>query len=104
MSVMNKRKNISIVLISLFLLGSMSGVVIGQEENWVEVTRLTGSGGIGDTKTFSVNHVDWRVRWEIESGNNPEEKRFWLIFFLQLDLKNGLNQSNNLELRKQQVF
>ena len=56
-------------------------VVFGSSENWEEETRLTGRGGMGDTKTFTVNHVDWRVRWEIKPSNNTGETAFLAYIF-----------------------
>ena len=53
------------VLFSLFLLGSMSAIVFASSENWVEVTRFTGSGSdILTTDYFTCDHVEWRIRWE----------------------------------------
>ncbi len=50
-------------------------------ENWVEVTTLSGSGGIGSTETFTVEHVDWRIRWQIEPGNHSERQSFLVYIF-----------------------
>lgn len=56
-------------------------------ENWVEVTTLSGSGGIGSTKTFTIEHVDWRIRWEIEPGNHSERQSFLVYVFPATGIK-----------------
>jgi len=43
-------------------------------ENWSEVTRFTGGGGIITTESFTCDHVEWRIRWEYEPRTeNPED-------------------------------
>ena len=66
---MGERKSAIIaVLFSLLLLGSMSGVVFASSGNWVEVTEFSGRGLLhGDTNPFTIDYVEWRVRWEINS-------------------------------------
>jgi hypothetical protein len=56
-------------------------------ENWVEVTTLSGSGGIGSTKTFTVDHADWRIRWEIEPSNHSERQSFLVYVFPATGIK-----------------
>ncbi|TET25440.1 MAG: hypothetical protein E3J73_06265, partial [Candidatus Bathyarchaeum sp.] len=78
---MGERKGTIItVLISLFLLGSMSGIVFASSGNWVEVTRFTGEGGIITTESFTCDHVEWRIRWEIEPRSKYLESRFFPPF------------------------
>ncbi len=55
--------------------------LVNPDVNWVEVTTLTGVGGIGSTDSFTVDHVDWRIRWEIEPGNGSQRKSFLVYIF-----------------------
>ena len=54
---------ITAVLISLFLLASMSGVVFASLENWVEVIRFTGETEDVTTEVFTCDNVERRIRW-----------------------------------------
>ena len=76
-----KKTAIIAVLFSLFLLGSTLGLTFASSGNWVEVARLTGVGGIGTTETFTIEHVDWRIRWEIETSNGSERTAFLVYIF-----------------------
>ena len=82
MPVVKKR---AVLALLLFLLGSlsifMSGTVFASSGNWVEVARLTGGGGIGTTDHFTCDHVDWRIRWEIEPTNSSERTAFLVYIF-----------------------
>ena len=68
------RKTSSIlVLFSCFLLlWSVPSIVFASSDNWVEVTTFTGSGGVHSTSRFAVDYVDWRIRWEVNPGNDSE--------------------------------
>ena len=57
---------ISLVLVSLFLLASMSGFVFASSENWVEVTRFTDEGTNYPTDPFTIDYVEWRIIWEFD--------------------------------------
>ena len=35
-------------------------------ENWSEVTRFSGTGALTTTDPFTCDHVEWRIRWELE--------------------------------------
>ena len=74
MPLMGDRKTSSIgVLFSCFvLLGSVPSIVFASSDNWVEVTTFTGSGGVHSTSRFAVDYVDWRIRWEVNPGNDSE--------------------------------
>ena len=65
-----------IVFCSFLIFISLCNTTFASSENWVEVTTLSGGGGIGSTKTFTVEHVDWRIRWEIEPSNHSERQSF----------------------------
>ncbi len=56
-------------------------------ENWVEVTTLTGVGGIGSTDSFTVNHCDLRIVWEIEPGDGSERAAFLAYIFPDIGIK-----------------
>ena len=43
-----------------------------QTEKWVQVATLTGPGGSSTTDTFTVEHNDWRILWEVELDNKTE--------------------------------
>ena len=50
-------------LFSLLLLGSLSGVAFASSENWFEIARFDATMGEGSTESFTVDHVDWRIKW-----------------------------------------
>jgi hypothetical protein len=56
-------------------------IVFASSEHWVEVKRFTGVGGISTIPTFTVDHVDWRIRWEIEPGNGSERTAFLVYVY-----------------------
>ena len=56
-------------------------------ENWVEVTTLNGVGGIGSTDSFTVNHTDLRIVWEIEPGDGSERTTFLAYIFPNIGIK-----------------
>ena len=55
--------------------------IVNPDVNWVEVTTLTGVGGIGSTDSFTVDHVDWRIRWKIEPGDSSARTAFQAYIF-----------------------
>ena len=65
---MQKRKIVIIVMLfSLFLLVSVSGIVFAQEKNWVEVADFSQNRAFfGNTNSFTIEHLEWRIRWEYE--------------------------------------
>ncbi len=65
-------KSVSMFIMLLFcfcLLGSILSIAFASSQNWSEeVVRYTGSGGgVGDSPPFTINHVEWRIRWEYSS-------------------------------------
>jgi len=70
-----------VLLFCFFLLVFRSGIAFASSGNWSEVARLTGGGGIGTTETFTIDHVDWRIRWEIEPSNRSESTAFLVYIF-----------------------
>jgi hypothetical protein len=75
---MGDRKTSSIVvLFSCFLLlGSVPSIVFAFSDNWVEVTTFTGPGGVHSTSHFTVDYVDWRIRWEVTLSDGSETASF----------------------------
>ena len=60
-----KRAAFIVLLFCFCLLVSHSGVAFASSENWVEVTRFTGSGSEKyTTDYFTCNQGEWRIRWE----------------------------------------
>ena len=43
-----------------------SNSILESADNWSEVTRFSGKGSIVTTEPFTVDYVEWRIRWEIE--------------------------------------
>ena len=78
-SLVGERKDTIIVLVSLFLLGSMSSVVFASSDNWVEVARFEGNESI-QTESFTCDHVEWRIRWEYVPSFQPTESIFFSVF------------------------
>jgi len=81
-NIWERKAVISSLLLSLFLLASMFGVVFASE-NWVEVIRYNnGGGGFGASPSFTINHIEWRIRWEyapmFEFGDQNDFD-FWII-------------------------
>lgn len=73
-------------------------VVFASSENWVEVTTLTGAGGIGSTKSFTIDHVDWRIKWEIAPGNSSERTAFLAYLFPVTGIKGSEPWFEQIEL------
>jgi len=40
--------------------------VFAVSENWSEMTRFSGTGALTTTGPFTCDHVEWRIRWELE--------------------------------------
>ncbi len=62
-----------------------------QTENWLQVATLTGQGGISSTDTFTVEHNDWRILWEVELDNETEWPLLQAYIFPQTE-SNGSEQ------------
>ena len=61
MLVVGARKTaIVVVLVSLFLLVSMSNIALASSNNWVELTRFTGSEST-QTELFTFDYSEWRI-------------------------------------------
>lgn len=76
-------------------------------ENWVEVTRFSGSSAHGSnftTEPFTCDHVIWRIRWESDSGHGhfPNLHNFSVttypqgedIFYVDSIFETGLGKKN----------
>ena len=67
------------LLFSLFLSGSMSGVVFASSGNWVEVIRFEGNEST-QTESFTCDHLEWRIRWEYVPSFQLTESIFFSVF------------------------
>lgn len=47
---------------------SMGYVAESPSDNWIEVTRFTGTKGF-TTNTFTCDHTEWRIKWEFDPGH-----------------------------------
>ena len=73
------------VVFSIFLLGSMSGLVFASSGNWVEVTRFTGGMAFDIyTEPFTCNHVEWRIRWNYSPEIDLQGKVSFAVFGLNV--------------------
>jgi hypothetical protein len=72
------RKTSSIVvLFSCFLLlVSAPSIVFASSGNWVEVTTFPNAVGSGMSSHFTIDHVDWRIKWEFNPSNGSESPSF----------------------------
>ena len=88
---MLSQKSFSVILLILVLsvFGELN-IAFGASGNWIEIVTLTGSGGIGSTKTFVVDRVDWRIRWEFEPGNGSERVAFLVYVFQTTGIKGSV--------------
>lgn len=72
---MMKRAALALLLcfpISLFTV--TSAIVSASSGNWVEVTRFPDEGTGFQTEPFTVDHVEWRIRWEyVPEPEVPDE-------------------------------
>jgi hypothetical protein len=76
-----RRTALALLLVfSISLSTVTSGIVFASSGNWIEVARFTGGGGIGTTEPFTCDHADWRIRWEIEPGNDSSERTSFLVY------------------------
>lgn len=73
-------------------------------ENWVEVTRFTEDDKFFQTEPFTIEHVEWRIRWEYEPDPEvPEEHPAFYVYvysqespgtYFETILKKGTNETN----------
>jgi len=72
---MAKRATLALLLcFSISLFTVTSGIVFASSDNWSEVVRFADAGIILETEPFTVDHVEWRIRWEYEPEPEvPEE-------------------------------
>jgi hypothetical protein len=65
-----------VVLFCFCLLMSAPGIVFASSGNWVEVITFTSPDYLGSSSHFTVDYVDWRIRWEINPSNSSEGPSF----------------------------
>ena len=64
-------KGFSLLLFVILAVSSLIMVESASAENWVEVTRFTGSGAQNNTTNyFTCNSAEWRIRYEYVT--NPQ--------------------------------
>jgi len=76
--------------------------------NWSEVTRFSGEGGISTTEHFTCDHVDWRIRWEYEPRTDNPAGSALLVYVYSYDgsfmrdhwfesiIKRGIGETNGI--------
>lgn len=75
---------IVLVMFSLFLLGSLSGVAFASSENWVEVMKINRSGSVFiNSGLFTIDYPEWRIRWQFDPGDNWH---FAQMYFLNITI------------------
>lgn len=71
---------LSIVIFSIWMLGFFNSV-LAKPENWIEVTRFTGSGSEHyTTNYFTCSHVEWRIRWSYVPDPNYPQLALFSVF------------------------
>ena len=68
-------KRVAFIVLPFFLclLVSTSGIIFASSEHWVEVTRFTEDSTFLQT-AFTIEHVEWRIRWEYEPDPKVSEE------------------------------
>jgi hypothetical protein len=73
----------TVIVVSLFCFAVFSfGVVFAFSEDWSEVTRFTDEEMIFTTDLFTVEHVEWRIRWEYEPQPDVPDTHPSLEFYV----------------------
>ena len=67
---------------SISLSSIRSNLVFASSENWSEVARFTDEGMIFTTDLFTIDHVEWRIRWEYEPQPEVPEEHPSLQFYV----------------------
>lgn len=65
------------------------GVVFAFSENWSEVTRFTDEGMVFTTDVFTVDHVEWRIRWDYEPQSDVPDTHPSLQFYVYSQEQQG---------------
>lgn len=72
----DKGATLIVVLFGFCLLMSTSSIAFASSDNWVEIITFThsvsGLAFLHPTSHFTVDYVDWRIRWEVNPGNASE--------------------------------
>lgn len=78
-----KQTAVLVTVLSLCLISSIPGVVFAESQNWVEVVTFSEEQPrFGETDSFTIEHIEWRVLWEYEI----DEPNLTAFFF---DVKNN---------------
>jgi hypothetical protein len=81
---MEKRGSvIGLLMLFLFTFTLIPSVVFANSGNWIEVVRYAGEGtGFGASPPFTINHTEWRIRWEYAPSfpfGSQRDFDFWVI-------------------------
>src|SRR5665647_546489 len=78
-------KGFSLLLIVILAASSLMMVESAFAENWVEVTRFTGSGAQNyTTNYFTCNNAEWRIRYEYVTNPQLSILTLFKVFILSL--------------------
>jgi hypothetical protein len=72
----DKVATLFVMLACFLLLMSAPCIVFASSDNWVEVTTFTGPSGVHSTSHFTVDYIDWRIRWEVNLSDGSETASF----------------------------
>ena len=74
-------KGFSLLLVVVLAVSSLIMVESAYAENWVEVTRFTGSGAQNyTTNYFTCNNAEWRIRYEYVTNPQLSISTFFKVF------------------------
>jgi len=101
-----RKSSLIVLLLILCLVLSVfsSGIAFASSETWVEVTRFTEDDKFFQTEPFTIEHVEWRIRWEYEPEPEvPDEHPAFYVYvysqespgtYFETILKKGTNETN----------
>ena len=80
----------TIIVVSLFCFAVFPfGVVFAFSEDWSEVTRFVDEDMIFTTDPFTVEHVEWRIKWEYEPQPDIPDSHPSLEFYVYSQEQQG---------------
>ena len=77
----DRKATLIVVLFCFLLLVSAPSIAFASSGNWVEVVTFPNGVGFGMSSHFTINHVDWRIKWEINPSNSSERTSFTVHVF-----------------------
>jgi hypothetical protein len=72
----DKGATLIVVLFCFCLIVPTSCIAFASSGNWVEVTTFPNAVGSGMSSHFTIDHVDWRIKWEFNPRNGSEGLSF----------------------------